>query len=107
MLYGDAPLRAAVVASAANGTLCPQQQDFAATKTCTNEAISRLAKSGLPVGWVKGVSPRKLLWPPQRSWLGFLLTAAAATMGAPFWFDQLNRLGSLRNTGNKPTSKTS
>jgi hypothetical protein len=30
--------------------------------------------------------------------------AAAACLGAPFWFDLLNRLGSLRNVGNKPKS---
>lgn len=34
--------------------------------------------------------------------VGLALSAAAAALGAPFWFDALNRLGSLRNTGPKP-----
>jgi len=34
------------------------------------------------------------------------ITAAAASLGAPFWFDVLNRLGSLRNVGNKPKADT-
>jgi hypothetical protein len=34
--------------------------------------------------------------------LGLALTAVAAAFGAPFWFDVLNRLGSLRNNGTKP-----
>jgi hypothetical protein len=35
--------------------------------------------------------------------LGFLLTAIAASLGAPFWFDLLNRFVNLRASGNKPT----
>jgi hypothetical protein len=34
--------------------------------------------------------------------LGLAFTAVAAAFGAPFWFDVLNRLGSLRNNGTKP-----
>jgi hypothetical protein len=36
--------------------------------------------------------------------LGLAFTAVAAAFGAPFWFDVLNRLGSLRNSGTKPQS---
>jgi hypothetical protein len=36
--------------------------------------------------------------------LGFLLTACAAALGAPFWFDALARLMSLRATFKKPTA---
>jgi hypothetical protein len=35
--------------------------------------------------------------------LGFLLTAIAASLGAPFWFDVLNRFVNLRASGNKPS----
>jgi hypothetical protein len=34
--------------------------------------------------------------------LGWLVTAFAVSFGAPFWFDALSKLGSLRNTGTKP-----
>jgi hypothetical protein len=33
---------------------------------------------------------------------GWLLTAIAVSLGAPFWFDLLNKLVSLRATGNRP-----
>jgi hypothetical protein len=40
--------------------------------------------------------------------IGWLLTALAVSLGAPFWFDTLNRFMSLRSSGNpapkKPTS---
>ncbi|MEU7908022.1 hypothetical protein [Actinoplanes sp. NPDC049118] len=37
--------------------------------------------------------------------LGLALTAAAAAIGAPFWFDLLNRLVNLRSTGRRPGPK--
>jgi hypothetical protein len=40
----------------------------------------------------------------REHWLGFLLTAMATAMGAPFWFDLLSRFISLR-TSVKPTQK--
>ncbi len=35
-------------------------------------------------------------------WLGWVLTAFAISLGAPFWFDLLNKFVALRGTGNKP-----
>ncbi len=43
--------------------------------------------------------PRKLL--------GFLITALAISLGAPFWFDLLNKLIQLRTTGKKPDEPAS
>lgn len=34
--------------------------------------------------------------------LGFLLTAIAVSLGAPFWFDLLRKLVNVRSSGNKP-----
>jgi hypothetical protein len=34
--------------------------------------------------------------------LGILLTSAAVALGAPFWFDALSKLGSLRSSGPPP-----
>ncbi|WP_437524952.1 hypothetical protein WME79_37035 [Sorangium sp. So ce726] len=47
------------------------------------------------VGWIRGVLDR-LLTP------GILITAAAASLGAPFWFDLLNKLVNLRTVGKSP-----
>jgi hypothetical protein len=36
-----------------------------------------------------------------RRLIGFVLTAFAISLGAPFWFDMLNKLMKLRGTGSK------
>jgi hypothetical protein len=38
----------------------------------------------------------------RRHWLGFIITSAALSLGAPFWFDLLNKLVSMRSAGQKP-----
>ncbi len=40
----------------------------------------------------------------KRHALGCFLTAAALSLGAPFWFDLLNKLVNLRSAGEKPES---
>lgn len=35
--------------------------------------------------------------------LGWVITAIAISLGAPFWFDLLKKIVNLRSTGNKPT----
>ncbi|XXX74610.1 hypothetical protein WMF30_43870 [Sorangium sp. So ce134] len=58
------------------------------------QALSALLGQGA-VGWIRGVLDR-LLSP------GILITAAAASLGAPFWFDLLNKLVNLRTVGKSP-----
>jgi hypothetical protein len=53
---------------------------------------------GLPIGWSKTPGPSDII----RSLAGFVLTALLVMLGAPFWFDALSRLVSLRTTGAKP-----
>ena len=40
-------------------------------------------------------------------WIGWLLTAFAISLGAPFWFDLLNKFISARSTGKKPVDNGS
>ncbi|WP_437575353.1 hypothetical protein [Sorangium sp. So ce887] len=58
------------------------------------KALSAILGQGL-VAWIRGVLDR-LLSP------GILITAAAASLGAPFWFDLLNKLVNLRTVGKSP-----
>jgi len=37
----------------------------------------------------------------KRKWLGFLLLGLAVSLGAPFWFDLLNKIVNLRSAGKK------
>jgi hypothetical protein len=41
-----------------------------------------------------------------RKFLGFLILAFAVSLGAPFWFDLLNKLVKLRNAGKKEEDKS-
>ncbi len=55
----------------------------------------------------KTIDDKKQLEWPGWQWLfkkfaGLMLTVAAVSLGAPFWFDVLNRIAKLRGTGPKP-----
>jgi hypothetical protein len=77
------------------------------------QASAQLADIAWPVGWGKeGASIR--IWKNNtfNFWnnlafplLGWFLTALAATMGAPFWFDLLNKIMVIRSTV-KPHEKS-
>ena len=69
-----------------------QQGDAQKQLTSATEAIGNLA---LPIGWVKAsFEPITIL--------GWLITALAASLGAPFWFDLLNRFVNVRASGKAP-----
>jgi hypothetical protein len=56
-----------------------------------------------PIGWAK----EDLINLPNNfilKLIGFILTALAISLGAPFWFDILNQLNSIRSTGKKPSA---
>ena len=98
-LWSDAPLRSAVVDSAAEiaGGPCPGGE-----ATCTAQdklAVALSDVGGLPVGWGSG-------WDAQSGALwtiaGWLPVAVAAKAGAPFWFDLLGRVAGLRSRGIPP-----
>lgn len=68
-----------------------------------------LAAKGLPIGYAclgakSPCDPGNIAsWPLKIA--GFLLTAVAAMLGAPFWFDLVNRVINLRGSGIKPDMK--
>ncbi|MDQ6797132.1 MAG: hypothetical protein M3011_03740 [Actinomycetota bacterium] len=56
----------------------------------------------LPLGWGKGQRPDSY----PIALLGWLLTAIALSLGAPFWFDLLNKVTALRGGGTQETTPT-
>ena len=71
------------------------------------EQLTRVAALGLPLGWdgaqgrICGACRQQDGWtawivPVLGKLVGFLLTALATTLGAPFWFDLLNKLFAFR-----------
>jgi hypothetical protein len=100
-LYVKDPVRAAVLNQVNAGTLCQGETDPAKRMSCANDQIASLEAGGLPLWWSAATNPAT-----TGGWalkvLGLLLTGFAISFGAPFWFDALSRIGSLRNTGTKP-----
>jgi len=67
----------------------------------------QIAALGLPIGWSSETDPR-LQWNPKElpgHILGWILTALAISLGAPFWFDLLNKFIVIRSTV-KPKEKS-
>ncbi|MEU4240747.1 hypothetical protein [Actinoplanes sp. NPDC026619] len=65
------------------------------------KTVQDLAGLGLPVGWEQGTHWSDAAWTVSHL-AGWLVTALLLMLGAPFWFDILSRLVSLRTTGAKP-----
>lgn len=87
--------------------------------------LNTLKSMGLPVGWAPFLAPEVFsstcvdaaaakvgdaCWDIHRVGnlvlvvVGWLLTAIATSLGAPFWFDTLSKLAKLRAAGGKPSA---
>ena len=117
-LYPDPVLRTAAVAQVQQGQACeapgqrPEDQ-----VSCVRNLVDAVNGTGRVVLWPENCpsSSPACVSPPGNApgtsdWLikllGLAITIAAAALGAPFWFDALNRLVNLRNTGKIPESKS-
>jgi hypothetical protein len=100
-LWQDKTVRAAVVARTQN----PPSGKAAPPVTEVAKSVDQLKQLQLPIGW--SVEPR-----PEGGWgwiltvllkaTGLVMTAAALTLGAPFWFDMLGKVARLRSVGAQP-----
>jgi hypothetical protein len=98
---------------------CKEDKDSPACKL--KESTCRLEALGLPIGWPNDSSGQST-WPGLRFWhpvefvsrwyphfrlhfFGWFLTALAISLGAPFWFDLLNKFIVVRSTV-KPKEKS-
>jgi hypothetical protein len=132
-LYRDEPVRQAVVAKALPAEGCPAEGPE--RESCLAAQRTILEDLPLPLGWdIEGAMADCAAYHGgnsclRRPWLsvpvladalrdtglvgviltllGWLTTAAAVSFGAPFWFDALNRLGSLRTAGRRPVEPNS
>ncbi len=115
----DPALRAALVA---------QAQEIASREGGQPEAekpIDQLKELGLPIGWTFEASKEFRQWPGwwpgdsglsgwARTWsetiryhfFGWALTVLAVSLGAPFWFDILKKVMSIRSAGNEPKKES-
>jgi hypothetical protein len=65
------------------------------------EAEMALQSAGLPMGWKEWPSP--IEWPAKI--VGLLVSIFAVSLGAPFWFDVLQRVMRVRQSGVSPREK--
>lgn len=114
-LSENAALRRAVAEDAATYTAAARasSEDGGLRSDAETSAVDTIRSLGLPIGW-SSTSVEALTRPnsgplPPLGWLqitaGYLITALAITLGAPFWFDVLNKLIVVRATV-KPHEKS-
>jgi hypothetical protein len=127
-LYGDSAARTAVSSLAAQGNPCPAtDQNQQKCLEGLESRVSAAAQAGLPLGWAtvpacarpgvqcdwwarRGITNHDggSAWQVILVLIGFVITIAALTPGAQFWFGLVVKLNSLRSTGPPPaTSGTS
>jgi len=100
-LWVNGPVRQAVVAAAERGQ--GSELDSVA------DGVARVRNLDLPITWVGSGAPAS---DPRRAprdlggWtlklVGLAFSVVALSLGAPFWFDVLNKVARLRATGCPP-----
>jgi hypothetical protein len=68
--------------------------------------MNKLSNVSVPIGWSE--AQMHYLYDPGHfvgALLGWFLTGLAASLGAPFWFDTLQRFVNVRSNGRSPDEK--
>ena len=112
-LSNDSSLRKGIVAAAqARASKAINALDDVDTEAKIKQDLASLKGLGLPLGWDgKPDDHQAPRWVPHpvipiyRHLFGWFLTSMAISMGAPFWFDLLNRFVVIRSTV-KPHEKS-
>jgi hypothetical protein len=83
--------------------------DPAHARAVYDSAMTQLDRAQLGFGWsaadAQGVWVDPQLGSVLRKLLGLLITAVALSLGAPFWFDVLNKIVNIRSTGRAPDER--
>jgi hypothetical protein len=96
VLYNDPPLLNVIAVQAGH---------VSSANPSVATATGYLKDLPLPLGWTGGRSQLPHgVETALADLLGIVLTSAAVALGAPFWFDTLSKLGSLRTAGPAPAT---
>jgi hypothetical protein len=110
-LSKDSALRQSIVAAAGNAK---QPGGAGATETLDSQIkdvkiqVNDVNNLGIPIGWSHEPDLLKTgtwHWHYANIFFGWLVTALAISLGAPFWFDMLNKIMVVRSTV-KPREKS-
>jgi len=80
----------------------PQPTTTGNPQETMKETLENLRQTGIPFGWQ--TMPEKEEW--GHKIIGLLLTTLAISLGAPFWFDILNKIVKIRSAGVSPETIT-
>jgi hypothetical protein len=113
-LYLDTPRRNAIVAAAQGYAAAADKKDSKVSTEEIKKNYETIQTLGLPIGWTK----EEFSQAPGSEWskwkwtgvlglklIGLFLTGLAVSLGAPFWFDVLNKFMVVRSTI-KPQEKS-
>lgn len=89
----NSPMRASLVESAKSFVAQP-----GGINRPMKDVVEAISAASLPIGWSEFPKPNQ--WPTLV--LGWLITAFAVSLGAPFWFDLLNKFVNVRASGKAP-----
>jgi hypothetical protein len=89
----NSPMRASLVESAKSFVAQP-----GGPNKSMKDAVDAISSASLPIGWSELPKPEQ--WPTMV--VGWLITAFAVSLGAPFWFDLLNKFVNIRASGKAP-----
>ncbi|MBD2385870.1 hypothetical protein [Cylindrospermum sp. FACHB-282] len=111
-LSKDTGIRSAIVTNAGQIVENNSSVDLAKVKKETDQVLTEIA---LPIGWNDVNLEQQFNWKPHQkkgsaifrvltAIPGWILSGIAIAMGAPFWFDLLNKIVNVRNAGKPPAS---
>jgi len=95
------PLDKPSPADQAKGATSNPSEEIQSRLSAVERGIEKVQGLGLAVsfGWVRDI-PSDFHWPEAIA--GWLVTAFAISLGAPFWFDMLSKIMSIRASGKTP-----
>lgn len=106
-LWSDEALRSAIVAQAAKKVHAGSPSDANAQPVSFAQVASEVRQANTPpIGWSSTPGDYRALPSTPGEWLlkilGIALSSFAIVLGAPFWFDVLNKIINVRLSGNPP-----
>ncbi len=114
VLWRDSVLRPALAAQAEQ--FAAQGAGETAPDVGLRQSMARVQSLAIPLGWrdpSRPGDPREPAPGNLKEWgaalgahlLGWLLTTLAVSLGAPFWFDMLNKVVTIRAAGKSPVER--
>jgi hypothetical protein len=110
-LWNDEALRRVVIAQAEKKVQAGNPSDANTANASLVEVAGEIRQANMPpIGWSSSAGDIRALPDSALAWtlkvLGILLSSFAIVLGAPFWFDVLNKIINLRLSGDPPKAVT-